>query len=279
MSRRPESATATRSLRGLWIIGTVVVVVGLALVVALAHGSSKKPQGAGLVSASLLHKITTIPASVYERVGTGTAVNAPKKISAPALKIGTKPEVLYIGAEYCPYCATERWPMVIALSRFGTFSKLKTTHSSSIDTFPNTATFSFHHATYSSPYLAFTGVELSTNQPQGSGYAPLDTLTSAQSDIFRTYTSPPYSTQVGGIPFVDFGGRYLVTAVSYDPGVLQGKGAIVIADELRDPTSSVSKGAVGEANLFTAAICNLTANRPAAVCGTTVISRLEPELR
>jgi hypothetical protein len=32
--------------------------------------------------------------------------------------------MLYIGAEYCPYCAAERWPLVMALSKFGTFSNL-----------------------------------------------------------------------------------------------------------------------------------------------------------
>ena len=35
-----------------------------------------------------------------------------------------KPLVLYVGAEYCPYCAAERCAMVQALSRFGTFSNL-----------------------------------------------------------------------------------------------------------------------------------------------------------
>ena len=36
-----------------------------------------------------------------------------------------KPELLYIGAEYCPYCAASRWPLIIALSRFGTFKGLR----------------------------------------------------------------------------------------------------------------------------------------------------------
>jgi hypothetical protein len=29
--------------------------------------------------------------------------------------------VVFVGAEYCPYCASERWPLVMALSKFGTF--------------------------------------------------------------------------------------------------------------------------------------------------------------
>ncbi len=47
-----------------------------------------------------------------------------------------KPQVAYIGAEYCPFCASERWPMVIALSRLGTFSGLGLTTSSATDVFP-----------------------------------------------------------------------------------------------------------------------------------------------
>jgi hypothetical protein len=46
---------------------------------------------------------------------------------------GGKPEVLYIGAEYCPYCGTERWSMIVALSRFGTFRGLKEIRSSPTD--------------------------------------------------------------------------------------------------------------------------------------------------
>src|SRR5215471_17073708 len=40
--------------------------------------------------------------------------------SGAPLTSGGKPEMLYIGAEYCPYCAAMRWSMAVALSRFGT---------------------------------------------------------------------------------------------------------------------------------------------------------------
>ena len=41
-----------------------------------------------------------------------------------------------MGAEFCPYCATERWSVVMALSKFGTFSHLVGTTSSSTDVDP-----------------------------------------------------------------------------------------------------------------------------------------------
>ena len=33
--------------------------------------------------------------------------------------------IVYVGAEYCPYCAAERWAIVTALETFGTFSGLQ----------------------------------------------------------------------------------------------------------------------------------------------------------
>jgi hypothetical protein len=61
--------------------------------------------------------------------------------------------------------------MVVALSRFGTFTDLGTTHSSSSDVYPNTATLSFHGASYRSDYIAFQGVKTHSNLRSGNGYA------------------------------------------------------------------------------------------------------------
>lgn len=38
--------------------------------------------------------------------------------------IGGRPSVIYIGAISCVYCGESRWAMALALSRFGSFSKL-----------------------------------------------------------------------------------------------------------------------------------------------------------
>lgn len=285
MSKRPtpkrpqykggKRVRADRSNRVWWIAGVVVVVIGLALVAAVASGS-KSEQKTKVAPAALVAKVTSLPVSVFNTVGAGSATRAPKAISAPALTAGGKPLVLYLGAEYCPFCAAERWPMVIALSRFGSFSGLGLTHSSSTDTFPNTATFSFHGASYRSRWIAFTGVETETNERQGDGYAPLDRLTAQQQQLFATYDAPPYTTEraTGGIPFIDFGGKFLVNGATYDPSVLTGKSADDIADALSDPTTAISKGAVGAANTLTAAMCSLTGNQPASVCTDPTIAKL-----
>ena len=67
--------------------------------------------------------------------------------------------VVYVGGEYCPYCAAERWAMVMWLSRFGTFTNLHEIQSSSNDIDANTNTFTFYKSSYTSQYI-----DLSTNE-------------------------------------------------------------------------------------------------------------------
>ena len=83
------------------------------------------------------------------------------KSDAPLTGPNGKPLIFYFGAEFCPYCAAERWPLIVALSRFGTFTGLSTTTSSSSDAYPNTPTFTFRAASYTSDYVSFQAVEAS----------------------------------------------------------------------------------------------------------------------
>jgi hypothetical protein len=268
-----------------WTVGIVVLIIIFILLAKLVSNSNPSSSttsstGTSAAPASLVAKLTSLDSSIFAKVGQGSVTTLPKPISATPLTQNDKPQIVYIGAEYCPYCATERWPMVIALSRFGSFSNLQVTHSSSTDVYPNTQTFSFHGATYTSPYITFTGVEQYSNQPQGSAYAPLDTLTSAEQSLISTYDAPPYvsSSSAGAIPFIDFGGRYLISGASYSPQVLQGQSADQIASALTDTNSDISKGAIGTANAMTAAICKLTNGQPSKICGTSVIQALEQKL-
>ncbi len=92
--------------------------------------------------------------------------------------------MFFVGAEFCPFCAAERWPLVVALARFGTFTALHDTVSSPQTVFPNTPSFSFVGVAYSSPWVTLTGVELYSNQtgPDGS-FLRLGHLTAAQAAI------------------------------------------------------------------------------------------------
>jgi Domain of unknown function (DUF929) len=267
--------------------GSVVVVLAIVLVFVIvklnggkpsansAAGLSNGPTGSALTA--VVDKVTSVPASALDSVrdGGGAVTGKPGTVSGSALTLNGKPEMFYMGAEYCPYCAAERWAMIVALSRFGTFKGLATVHSAvangagTAEPDPNTPTWTFAKATYSSPYLAFSPVEIQTNIPDSSTgtYTNLQTPTSAQQAIVTKYDGSG-----GSIPFIDFGNKYVISGVSYDPGVLDHLSWATIATDLSNPNSAVAKAVDGTANYITAAICKMTNNLPASACTTTVQS-------
>ncbi|WP_020580360.1 DUF929 family protein [Actinopolymorpha alba] len=263
-----------RLLIGAGAIAAVIIIMGAIIATAVLRSGGPASQATSTsVPAGVLRAVTRVPSGTLESVGRGSAVTLPKPAKGQALSQAGKPEVLYVGAEYCPYCAAQRWPMVVALSRFGSFSGLRATHSASEDVYPNTPTFTFHGATYTSSYLSFVGKELTTNQRKGTGYAPLDTLTSTERKEFDRLTGG-----TGSIPLVDFAGRYVISGVQYDPSVLTGKTMNDIAQALGHPSSPVAKGINGSANTLTAAICQVTKGQPASVCATPAIKTLRAQL-
>jgi hypothetical protein len=251
----------------------VVLVIVVVLIVIKLSSSSPSDAGAGSPSGTALPakvaaQITGVPASTLAKVGAGaTVAGTIKAVTDTPLTSNGKPEVLYIGAEFCPFCATERWAMAVALSRFGTFSPLHGIHSSATDTPASIPTVTFYKSTYTSKYLTFSPVE--TTEVDKS--KTLQTPTSAQSALWTKYTQQ-------GIPFVDFGNKYVISGASYDYQVLQGKTWTQIAADLQDPSTDIARGADGAANQITAAICKLTSNQPATVCGTPLITSLQAKL-
>ena len=268
----------------------VVLVIVLVFVVVKLNSSSKVtdtssngPTGSAL--SSLISTTTSVPASTLDAVGSGSGQVYAKPIqpiTGTLLTENGKPEMLYIGAEYCPYCAAERWALIVALSRFGTFTGLSTVHSArqngagENEPYPDTPTWTFVHATYTSQYLTFTPVETFTNIPDSAnkGYTPLQTPTSAEEALLVKYDVPPLvpAGYQGAIPFVDFGNKYAIGGASYDPGDLAGLSWATIASDLSNPNTTVAKAVDGTANLITAAICGLTNNAPASACTSTVQS-------
>ena len=150
------------------------------------------PTGAAPAPKSLVSAVTSIPRNVLSQVGRGNATQ-PAKLSAPPLtNPDGRPRIVWVGAEYCSSCAAERWPMVVALSRFGVFSNLRVTTSTALDGYPNTRSFSFYGSTYTSPYITFEAVELFTNIPWGAGFTPLDAITPEQRALVDKFDKPPY---------------------------------------------------------------------------------------
>jgi hypothetical protein len=287
-AQRAAAKRAEQRRNGLLIAGGAVIVVIAVVVAFIVVKTNKSPStaspGASISGAptgssltSVISTLTSVPTSATDAAGSGgSAVTKPQTITGnpAALTSGGKPDMLYIGAEYCPYCAAERWSMIVALSRFGTFSGLQTMRSSSTDTDPNTPTWTFAHSTYTSKYVSFSPVEMFTNIPDGSGgYTTLQTPTSAQNALFKQYDAPPYvsSTQYDeSYPFVDFGNKYLIVGASYSPQVLAGLSWSQIATDLTNSSSPVAQSVNATANYMTAALCKLTNNQPASACTSTV---------
>ena len=214
-----------------------------------------------------------IPSSVADSVGIGLATNFPKSVTAKPLTLNGKPEIVYIGAEYCPYCALERWGLVIALMRFGNFTGLQYMTSSATDVGASTPTFTFVNATYTSKYIAFVSREQTNNKVNSTTgqYQPLQQLNASQRALVSKYDS------TGSIPFMVFANETVQVGANYnDPTVIASMNWTTIADTLHNsPSSLQSLALVGEANLITAQICLILNNTPASTCSQSYVTSVE----
>src|SRR5581483_1419549 len=128
--RRAALAPKQAWWRGPWLIVAIVGVLAVVVAGFLIAGrnGSSEPAASSAETAQVVEAVTHVPAATFDAVGTG-GLNNPLKPAQLAALTGPngRPEVLYIGAEYCPYCASERWSLIAALSRFGSFSGLELT--------------------------------------------------------------------------------------------------------------------------------------------------------
>ncbi len=270
-------------------IGAVAAVV--LIIILIVNLVTPAPIKLGLLPASVVSAVTHPSASVVSTVGGGNDVGGPEPAprrpgphrpsDAPHRTSNGKPEIVFVGAEYCPYCAAERWPMLMALSRFGTFSGLHEMTSSATDVYPSTHTLTFYQSTYSSPYVDFM-----PNEVANQAGAALETPTSAVESLFTTYGEPPYQAAGNnpGYPFLDIGGRFTIYTEQYSPAILEDSGGNPltwqqIASDLSNAQSPVTQAIVGAANYLTAAICVATGNQPSGVCSSSTIQKLESTIQ
>jgi thiol-disulfide isomerase/thioredoxin len=249
-------------------VGLVIVIV-VAFIVFKNLSKTTTPKSHNL-PAAVAKNITNVPESTLSKVGTGAlpASGLPvKPITDTALTSANKPEMLYIGAEYCPYCAAMRWSMAIALSKFGTFGSFKGIHSSSTDVFPSTPSVTFHNQHYSSPYLTFTPVE-----HQAVNSKLLQPVSKSQQALWARYDSDSQGRQ--GYPFIDFGNKTIITGPLFSPQVLHGLTWAQVASKLKNPNDPVAQNVDAAANYITAAICKMTGGKPGSVCTAPQVKAL-----
>lgn len=259
-----SSATAAKRRRRLTMVYTpisavLIIVIILVVVASTLSGKHHATHTATTAPNAVFGPVTSVPSSVSDQVGAGGAAAPLTPLTGARLTADGKPRVLYVGAEWCPYCAAERWPLAVALSHFGTLAGLGVTKSASNDVAPNTPTLTFVNASYTSQYISFSG-----NEIQDGNRKTIKTLDAADEALFE---------KVGrhAFPFLNIAGKYLSSA-QYDPRLLAGMTQEQVAQSLSDPTSKVGKAIVGSANVLTAAICQATNNQPSNVCTSTGVT-------
>ena len=282
--RRAAAAEARRKRQtGLAITGIGVVIAAVVVLVVLAltgNGAASRSSKLGATKINGSSGAGTAPASVYSALSSPSAAQLaaaarnysgnglvfPTPIKAAPLTTAGKPQVLYLGAEYCPYCAAERWPVSIALSKFGTFKGLSETYSTASD-YNHTPTLSFVNATYTSPYLSFVSREMQN----GSGKT-LQAPTAAQAALLQKYTQ-------GSIPFVDLGGKYAIEGAEYTPSLLAqysnaqaqsightGLTPNQVAQQIAGGSTAVAATIDADAGAIVSDLCQLTGGKPGNVC-------------
>jgi thiol-disulfide isomerase/thioredoxin len=280
-----QTAAARKEQRRRAVIagGGVLAVIGVVAGLIVARGGAASPPAKAVpggvhgtvLPASVASDITAVPVATLAKIGAGSVPSYQNHTYAgpPVIKVtdtplsgAGKPEMLYIGAEFCPYCAAMRWSMAVALSRFGTFTTpLRGIHSSPGDSDPSTPTLTFYGARYSSKYLTFVPVENEDLNRQ-----PLQNTTASEQALWQKFDS----TRSGvGYPFIDFGNHAVITAPLYDPAILKGMTWAQVAAALHDPSSRVAQAIDGTANYMTAAICHMTADSP-GVCSSPSLRAL-----
>jgi len=251
---------ARRRKRRILYATLVAAAVGIIIVAYLIAGSFNDPYVSYIgqpVSPSLYKELAGFNNTALAGVGAGSG-KGPSTISGgSSLSSNGKPEVLYVGGEYCPFCGVTRWSMVIALSKFGNFAGLEYMLSSGTDVNANTPTFTFANATYTSPYISLVTVEHWDRSD--NIYQP---LTSDEQSILSQYDSP------GSIPFIDFANQYSIVGAVGGLGAidLSGMNWTQVATQLRASGSSTAQAIVGEANYFISAICAIDGRQPASIC-------------
>ena len=270
MGRRASVNAKKRNRRIVTISIVVAIIAVVVVLVLLVEASNQDPLSSYIgqpVSSSILQQLTGVSDSTLSKVGLPSTVTPPAAVSGTPLTSGGKPVILYVGGEFCPYCAVERWSIIIALSHFGNFSGLEYMQSSSYDVNANTPTFTFVDASYTSSYINFTArEELDRNT------ATLQTLNSFVSSVYSQYGTCAATGGAGGIPFVDIANAYVVNCGSQfnagtgSPADIAGDNWTQVSSQLNTASSPVAQVIDVAANTLITAICKVDGEQPASVC-------------
>jgi len=167
------------------------------------------------------------------------------EVSRDTSRRGGKLPVFFMGAEYCPYCAAERWAIVRSLQKFGQWDGLKQTISAARDEpFLNLPTYDFTKSTYTSPNIEFVAREVKDRE-----FKPLEKLLKTEEKLVRKFNPKKE------IPFLLVGGRFMQIGSGFPPKIFIGHTFRQTETELKKIESEIRKTIDEEANIISALLC------------------------
>jgi len=184
------------------------------------------------------------------------------EVSKDAIKRDGKLFVFFMGAEYCPYCAAERWAIVRALQKFGQWSGLNQTMSAARDEqFLNLPTYDFTEATYTSTHIEFVSRETKDRE-----FKPLQKLLKTEEKLLHKYNPKKE------IPFILIGGRFMQIGSGFTPKIFIGHTFRQTETELKKSESEIRKTIDEEASCIAALLC--VSGLPPELCKETGLAEL-----
>ncbi|MGD0477614.1 MAG: DUF929 family protein [Nitrososphaerales archaeon] len=175
-----------------------------------------------------------------------------QNVTGPLFSTDGKPILVSATGEFCSPCALQRWPLVMALMRFGSFTNLDYMTSSAAE--GDYSTFAFAASSYNSSYVVFQPYEVYDRAGN-----PLDTLPTNYSSANQQYGNSK-------IPFLDFADKYVISGpILSNPGLLGTKNWTQIISSIQ-AGDALGSQIMQAANLITAVICKTTGDSPASVC-------------
>lgn len=232
------------------------VLVGIKATIGTTTGGAPRTALRSSTAAAL----TSVPlATLVQAAKQVRGLQPAESADGSQLSANGKPQVLYIGAEFCPVCAAERWPLTVALSQFGTFSHLSQTHSAVRD--GNLPTLSFYGSSYSSPYLSFTPVEMMTNQPAGGSYRKLEAPAPHDLAAWQGVQGQNLT-----FPFVDIGGQWVLQTSQFPSRILQDHTFNGVASSVGRNDTTIGSAVDASAAALVKYFCSVTDQQPASVC-------------
>ncbi len=179
------------------------------------------------------------------------------EVSKDTMRRGGKLFVFFMGAEFCPYCAAERWAIVRSLQKFGQWDGLKQTISAARDEpFLNLPTYDFTKATYTSPHIEFVAREIKDRE-----FQPLQKLLKTEEKLLRKFNPKKE------IPFLLIGGRFAQIGSGFAPKIFIGHTFRQTETELKKVESEIRKTIDDEANIISALLC--VSGLPPELCKET----------